>query len=99
MQARGAHRRAHAAVWLGQRDQAKRGFLETRAVRAPTKAGYRQMLAKMALHLWYWGIVLDVELPDLSDSFLMMLDHALSDYCDCLYFEGEPGSLGSQTLP
>lgn len=96
VQTRGAQRRSHAAAWLGQKDSVKRGFLETRAVRAPTKAGYQQLMARMAVHVWYWGILLSEEVPVINDEFQLVLDNALSDYCDCLYFEGEPGSLGSQ---
>ena len=96
MQTRGAQRRAHAAAWLGQKDTVRRGFLETRAVRAPTKAGYQQLLARMAVNLWYWGICLKEVVPVITDEFHLRLDDALSDYCDSLYFEGEPGSLGSQ---
>ena len=71
-------------------------FLETHAVRAPTKSQYKQMLGRMAVHLWYWGICLEAEMPAVQNHMVAKLDHALSDYCDCLYFEGEPGSLGSQ---
>ena len=65
-------------------------------MRNPTKGGYRQMLARMAVHLWYWGINLLEEFPSFTDRLASNLDGALSDYCDFLFFEGEPGSLGSQ---
>ena len=96
MLACGARQRAHAQSWLQARDSSRRGFLESHEVRAPTKAGYRQMPAKMAVHLFYWNIVLTMDIPSMTLEFKASLDEAMSDYCDFLYFEGEPGSLVSQ---
>ena len=96
MLARGARRRAHAQSWLQARDSSRRGFLESHEVRAPTKAGYRQMPAKMAVHLFYWNIMLTMDIPSMTLEFKASLDEAMSDYGDFMYFEGEPGSLGSQ---
>ena len=94
--ARGARRRAHAKQWLADRASSRRGFLETHAVQAPTKGNYRQLLAMMAVHLWYWGVTLSEEIPKMTSTWTANLDEALSDYCDAQFFEGEPGSLGSQ---
>ena len=96
MLARGARRRAHAQSWLQARDSSRRVFLKSHAVRAPTKAGYRQMLAKMAVRLFYWNVTLTMDIPLMIPEFKTALDEAMSDYCDFLYFEGEPGSFGSQ---
>ena len=94
--ARGARRRVHAKQWLADRASSRRGFLETHAVQAPTKGNYRQLLAMMAIHLWYWGVDLSEEVPKMSMPWIANLDEALNDYCDAQFFEGEPGSLGSQ---
>ena len=96
MLARGARRRAHAQSWLQARDSSRRGFLESHAVRAPTKAGYRQMLAKMVVQFVYWNIIFTMGIPSMTLEFKASLDETMSEYCDFLYFEGKPASLGSQ---
>ena len=69
---------------LQARDSSQRGFLESHVVRAPTKVGYRQMLTRMAVHLFLLNIMLQDVTPELTNYFKEGLDEAMSDYFDFL---------------
>ena len=65
-------------------------------MRAPTRAGYRQMLAKMAVHLFYWNLMLTMDIPSMTPERKAALDKATCDFCGFSFFKGGPGSLGRQ---